>query len=708
MFNFKTYLNESKSVDQTSAQRTHLEHGPDRVFDGHEGVAEVDDHNRKFARFLSGDKKSGLYVSRKIDGAPAVHVIKNEDGTYSVATKGLFNKDPKKYSSEEEIDKEYGEKSPELGQILKQTLRHAHKTMPDNMKPGEIVKGDILFANGTQRGLQKGKGFVKAQPNLLGYKFPADSQEGRDAAAAQLGVVWHTKFDRKGQASAITPEERAQFKRSTDVFTMNPDVQPNAANFTPEERAEFENHMENARQTYGKIKPEAYDTLGGHSATLRTHINQTVPKGIVPTFDSYVDFLNARHQKDVDKVKTPAAKEKKVQAHGEMMQQLHGSRKDLEHILALHGHMERAKDVLGRVADKSRSYAVELPNGAATNDEGYVTTNKKTGSAQKVVNRPEFTIQNQQYGAIGQARAAAQQPVNESKEEEAGDHAAIVGGFAPFTTGHESVVNSAKAGKHKSVNVFTTQATKARGMPAERKAGYIQRAVGPDVNVGITKTPFHALSDMWASGKRGTVTLYGGSDRSGLAQQLHNYKGVEGRHGYHGFDVKFQQVGGERDSNASGLAGVSGSKARASKTPEELKQYLPKASHPEAQDIFNDMNTKLVKEETGYVPNEGNAAPMAELGARGAPTESGPKKKKPLKENSVGAVGGLGLNTGNPAASDSYIANYVDKSTADADTRDNILKGMIKANHTDLHAPLGFKAFDPKEFKAQQAAKKTK
>jgi hypothetical protein len=35
-----------------------------------------------------------------------------------------------------------------------------------------------------------------------------------------------------------------------------------------------------------------------------------------------------------------------------------------------------------------------------------------------------------------------------------------------------------------------------------------------------------------------------------------------------------------------------------------------------------------IKEETGYVPNEGNAASMADLSARGAPTESGPKRIK--------------------------------------------------------------------------------
>ena len=127
---------------------------------------------------------------------------------------------------------------------------------------------------------------------------------------------------------------------------------------------------------------------------------------------------------------------------------------------------------------------------------------------------------------------------------------------------------------------------------------------------------------------------------------------------------------------------------------ENMKQEYYKAKREKEQ------QKTAIKEETGYVPNEGNAASMADLSARGAPTESGPKKKKKsIKENATAAVGGLGFNTGNPAASDSYIANYVDGNTADADTRDNVLKGMIKNNHGKYHAPLGFKAFNPIQFK---------
>jgi hypothetical protein len=175
-------------------------------------------------------------------------------------------------------------------------------------------------------------------------------------------------------------------------------------------------------------------------------------------------------------------------------------------------------------------------------------------------------------------------------EEEFGDHAVMVGGMSPFTTGHQSVVQQMHRGKHSSVNVFTTRST-SRPIPAENKVGYISKAVPAKTNVDSTVTPLHALAQMYKDGKRGHVTFYGGSDRAEIAQRLKAYNGKEGGHGYYNFQsIHFKQVGAERSENAEGLAGVSGSKARAAKSPEELKRYIPKELHKDAVNIFNDIN----------------------------------------------------------------------------------------------------------------------
>ena len=72
-------------------------------------------------------------------------------------------------------------------------------------------------------------------------------------------------------------------------------------------------------------------------------------------------------------------------------------------------------------------------------------------------------------------------------EKEVKSHAMLVGGFSPFTKGHDENVNQMKSGEHTSVNVFTTQSAR-RPISAEKKVEYIKTAVGSDVNVDTTIT----------------------------------------------------------------------------------------------------------------------------------------------------------------------------------------------------------------------------
>lgn len=179
-----------------------------------------------------------------------------------------------------------------------------------------------------------------------------------------------------------------------------------------------------------------------------------------------------------------------------------------------------------------------------------------------------------------------------SNESKHGDHAFAIGGFSPFTLGHQAVAREMQKNHHASVNLYTTKAT-TRPIPADKKVEYIKKAVAPSTHVGATVTPLHALSDMHSRGLRGEVTFYGGSDRKPIADRLRQYNGKEGPHGYYKFDaIHFKQVGGERKEGASGLAGVSGTAARASKSPEELKKFIPKELHKHATEIFNHIQDK--------------------------------------------------------------------------------------------------------------------
>jgi len=180
-----------------------------------------------------------------------------------------------------------------------------------------------------------------------------------------------------------------------------------------------------------------------------------------------------------------------------------------------------------------------------------------------------------------------------SKEVET--HAITAGGFSPYHQGHHLVVKKMIDDGHKSVNVFATQSGR-RPISPEKKVDYIKTAVGKGVNVGTTQTPFHAAAQLHKEGKRGKLVVYGGSDRAEIADRLRNYNGKEGKHGYYNFEggIEFRQVGAERNKGAKGIASFSGTDARKSKNPEELKRFLPKELHPRAKEIFKDLQEETM------------------------------------------------------------------------------------------------------------------
>ena len=163
---FKTYLTEAqKTVQQTSDQRTHSEHVNHLVFDGHESVAEAHEGLSKLHNFLTGAKtKIPKSLTTKVDGAPAFHFIKGDDGRIGLATKGLFNKNPKIAWNHEDISKHYGH-APGLEAIMHDLYDHGQKVLPKDMRPGEVYKGDALF--GGDRKPESRDGHVSFMPNLL-------------------------------------------------------------------------------------------------------------------------------------------------------------------------------------------------------------------------------------------------------------------------------------------------------------------------------------------------------------------------------------------------------------------------------------------------------------------------------------------------------------------------------------------------------------
>jgi len=397
---FKTFLIEQEETKGKPLK--HLRHIEDYVIHGgHEGVATADEHLRGMHDMLLG-KKSSLHASTKYDGAPSIVFGQHpETGQFFVASKSAFNKTPKINYTEEDIDKNHGH-APGLVEKLKQSLRHLPGIMP---KEGGIYQGDLMHTEGDAV-TKNGK--TSITPNTLTYSAPADSAEGKNMNK-KLGVVVHTKYAGKGglgnmSAQPLDAKTRAKFKQHPDVNNIDPTLDVNSSNYTPEEQKAFLNHMDKAKRIYASMKPEATDALDGHGEHLEAHVNNMIRTGGNPSLQGYIDHLSARHQKDLDKVKTDASKQKKIQAHGDVLTHISNNREHFEKALQLHSHLQNAKNVLTNVLAKNSPYEHSVA-GEHTGPEGTVVVDKK-GNASKFNNRREFNRLNFLKGAFQKQRVA--------------------------------------------------------------------------------------------------------------------------------------------------------------------------------------------------------------------------------------------------------------------------------------------------------------
>ena len=399
MITFLDYITEETAEESKGKALKHLTHVEDNViYHGHEGVSVADHHLNSVHQALLG-KKSGVHISTKWDGAPSIVFGHHPDtNKFFVASKSAFNKNPKINYTDEDIENNHGH-APGLVDKLKTSLKHLPAITPHG-----VFQGDLLHTAGDAK---SDKHQTSITPNTITYSAPNGSAEAENMKK-KLGVVVHTQYKGGKNLSAMTAEPlddktRSRFKQHPDVNNVDPTLHVNPSNYTPADQRNYIDHMENARASYAKMKPEAMDALQGHGVALETHVNDTVRKGTTPSVKGYADHITAKHEKEIAKLSNPASIERKVQAHANVMQHINDNKDHFKAALDLHNHFQKAKDVLTNVMAKNSPYAHSV-GGVATSPEGAVVFDKNK-NASKFVNRAEFSRQNFLKGSFSQAQA---------------------------------------------------------------------------------------------------------------------------------------------------------------------------------------------------------------------------------------------------------------------------------------------------------------
>ena len=391
---FKEFITESKN--------THMTHIEDKVlYGGVKGTREAIMALRSLRDMLKGEHDGN--VSVKWDGAPAIFCGTDpSDGKFFVAKKGIFNKNPKVYKTDADID---ADTSGDLSVKLKEALKY----LPELGIKG-VIQGDFLYS---KRDLSvatiKGEKYLTFHPNTIVYALPVKSDGAKAVKKSKIGIVWHTTY--KGSTfesmKASYGVDVSKLKTSKNVWSQDAMLR-DLTNMTmsKKETAIVNEHLSKAGFLFNKIagstlrQLEANQQLAG---LIETFNNSYVRKGQVigdtnRHVNALIKWIGARYQKEIDKRKTEKGKAAQQKKLDDILSFFSTRNKtSLKYMFDLQKAIVLAKlrliNSLNKLS-KVRTF-VKTSNGyKVTGEEGYVAIDKIGGDAVKIVDRMEFSYNN--------------------------------------------------------------------------------------------------------------------------------------------------------------------------------------------------------------------------------------------------------------------------------------------------------------------------
>ena len=405
MIRFTEMITESKA-----GKNLHLEHIEDEIINhGVDGGRAAINFLRSLRDMLAGSARSSVNMTVKWDGAPAIFAgIDPSDGKFFVAKKSVFNVNPKLYKTNAEID-------ADLSGALNSKFKIALAEFP-KLGIKNVLQGDLMYTDDTEEKTIEGTKYLTFQPNTIVYAVPVDSELGRVMKKSKIGVVWHTTYegkelqDMKAKFGADTSKLRKTSSVWLDDATYK-DVSGRAT-FNEKETDKITKVLSEVGKTFQRINApmlrnflKLQDSLTGNliGASLKTFNNTKVREGQPITnpkkhAQEYVKYVEQHFQKQMDKVKTPAAKDKYKKQQQEYVREFRKHTNNLSFMILFQNLMIDAKMQIVRKLNSVKGLTdtfIRTSNGyKVTNPEGYVAIDRIKGNAVKLVDRMEFSFNN--------------------------------------------------------------------------------------------------------------------------------------------------------------------------------------------------------------------------------------------------------------------------------------------------------------------------
>jgi len=396
-------------TELTENRNTHLTHIEETIItDGADGAKNAVEFLKGVRDMLSSSVRTGVNITTKWDGAPAIFCgVNPENGKFFVATKSVFNKNPKLNYTSADIKKNHtGGLVEKLEVALKELSKLGIKG---------VIQGDMMY---TKSDLSTktidGEDYITFQPNTIVYAIPKSGPLGKFVQSTKMGIIFHTEYKGKTletmkasfniNISKLRKQKTvwfddASYKDVSGTVTMTKDetenlngyieriesLLPNVSSYLDKMSANFDEKNQFAIETNFKVHLNSYF----RGADDLPDSNQMV--------SDFKNYWTTKLDKKIESVKSDAGKQKYNEIKLEGLKKIHQQEKDLQNATLLYTYIMDAKNVLVQKLSKVKSIGTFLrtDNGLKTTEpEGFVAVDRIKGNAVKLVNRLEFSRAN--------------------------------------------------------------------------------------------------------------------------------------------------------------------------------------------------------------------------------------------------------------------------------------------------------------------------
>jgi hypothetical protein len=389
----------------TEEKNAHMVHLADAIIDGGvDGTRQAINYLRALRDMLAGNTKAPVNVSTKWDGAPAVFAgIDPTDGKFFVAKKGIFNKNPKVYKTDADID---ADTSGDLNTKLKLALAEFPK-----LGIKDIIQGDFLYAREDIKDVDiGGEPHITFHPNTIVYAIPKKSNLAKQILRSKIGVVWHTRYrgkDFESMQASFGEEIASNLKSPKTIWSVDAvfkDVS-GSATMTAAETKKVTELLSEAGKLFAKTKKPVLEGLSDNEdlrIRVNTFINVKVragqkigdPARFVKDLIAYIEDY---YQKEADKKKTEKGKQSSYEKRDEVLSYFKTHGNDVINVFKIYNYVDEAKMIIIEKLNKAQNLKTLLKTKdgfEVTGQEGFVAIDHLGKNALKLVDRLNFSKAN--------------------------------------------------------------------------------------------------------------------------------------------------------------------------------------------------------------------------------------------------------------------------------------------------------------------------